>query len=260
MDVPSRASPFKIRVEGVRHVFRITYDRPRTFREAFTRLFRNGGRTAEVVALDGVSFSLREGAALGILGSNGAGKSTLLRILAGVYEPTAGVVEVNGTVSPMIELGAGFHPDLTGRDNVFLNGVLLGHSLKEMRRILPRILDFAQLADFIDVPVRHYSSGMTMRLAFAVASEIEPDTLVVDEILAVGDERFQEKCLDRMRSFRAKGGALVLVSHDPGAIREMCDAGLVLDRGRVAFQGEIEEALSFYHQMVRSEPTASGAG
>jgi ABC-type polysaccharide/polyol phosphate transport system ATPase subunit len=193
-----------------------------------------------------VSFDVRRGEILGIIGRNGSGKSTLLKIIAGVYRPTAGTVVVNGTLAPLIELGAGMHHELTGRENILLNGLLMGYSKETMRERQQKIIEFADIGDFIDAPVKQYSSGMYMRLAFAVATEINPDILVVDEILAVGDFAFQEKCVNRLRAFRAAGKTIILVSHSLSQIEEQCDRVILLEKGKMTIDGSPSEAIKAY--------------
>ena len=182
-------------------------------------------------ALRNVSFSLRQGETLGIIGRNGAGKSTLLGMIAGTITPTEGGVSSSGRISSLLELGAGFHPDLTGRENVFLNGSILGMKKKEIAGKFDDIVAFAELEDFIDMPVKHYSSGMFVRLGFSVAMEVAPDILIVDEVLSVGDEKFQEKCLHRIRAFKQEQNSLLIVSHSMETIQKMCDRVLLLNRG-----------------------------
>lgn len=240
----------KIRLHQVVQRFRIVRDRPHTLREAFARRFRLGSSIHVLEALKGISFSVKAGETLGIIGRNGSGKSTILRIIARIYRPTAGEVEVNGHVSPLIELGAGFHPELTGRENVILAGALMGIEPAEMRKKLGAILAFAELTEFVDAPVKQYSSGMFARLAFAVATEIDPDILLVDEILAVGDEGFQRKCLERMNRFRREGKTIVFVSHDMVITRALCDRVLLLEKGEIVTEGSPEAGIDRYHKLL----------
>jgi ABC-type polysaccharide/polyol phosphate transport system ATPase subunit len=197
-------------------------------------------------ALKDVSFSLREGESLGICGSNGAGKSTLLNLITGLGRPDTGIIEVNGRVSALLELGAGFHPDLTGAENVKLNAALLGFSRKAATALFESIVDFSGVGDFINEPLRTYSSGMTLRLAFAVAISVEPDILIIDEILAVGDQQFQAKCQQRIRTLRERGTSFVCVSHSPEMLLEFCDTGLWLDHGEAVLQGGMHDVLHAY--------------
>jgi ABC-type polysaccharide/polyol phosphate transport system ATPase subunit len=199
-----------------------------------------------VDALTDVSFSVGRGETFGVIGANGSGKSTLLKLVAGILKPTAGALEVNGKVSALIELGAGFHPEISGRENVVINGVMLGLTRKEIERKLPEIVAFSGLVDFMDQPVKTYSSGMYVRLGFAVAVHVDPDILVVDEVLAVGDEAFSRRCLDTIGEFRARGKTIFFVSHALGLVEELCDRVLYLEQGRVKGIGEAREMLAAY--------------
>lgn len=202
----------------------------------------------EFWVLRAVDLEIAPGATLGLVGRNGSGKSTLLRVIARIYRPTRGRVVIRGRVAPLLEIGAGFHPELTGRENIFLNGSLLGFSRRDMKRRFEDIVDFSELARFIDTPVKFYSSGMYMRLGFAVAINVEPDVLLVDEVLAVGDEEFQRKCLERVRSLNAAGTALVLVSHQAKLLESTCRTCVWLDEGRVRGHGAMPAVLSDYRQ------------
>jgi len=202
----------------------------------------------EFWALRNISFSVAKGESVGIIGHNGAGKSTMLKHLSGIMKPTGGTISVYGKLSALIEIGAGFHPDLSGRENIFLNGTILGMSRAEIRRKFDAIVDFSGLEDFIDTPVKRYSSGMHARLGFSVAVHLEPDILVVDEVLSVGDYVFQKKSLDRMHSI-LKGGATVLfVSHNLRAVSDLCDRSLLLDHGRIAMDAPTQEVIDFYYK------------
>jgi len=221
-------------------------ERPDTLRELFSKFFRHQSHYHEFNAVTDVSLELRRGEMVGIIGRNGSGKSTLLKMVAGVYKPTSGTITVNGTIAPLIELGAGFHPELTGRENVILNGLLLGFSKREMLSREQSIIDFADIGDFIDSPVKQYSSGMYMRLAFAVATEVDPDILVIDEILAVGDMAFQQKCFDRLQLFRSTGKTILFVTHSMGQITAYCDRAILLEQGRVLIEGNPEDVVNMY--------------
>lgn len=200
----------------------------------------------EFWVLNDVDFEVRKGETLGIIGHNGAGKSTMLKHLSGIMVPTRGGIEVNGRLSALIEVGAGFHPDLTGRENVFLNGVILGMTRAEVKRKFDEIVDFAGLEEFIDTPVKRYSSGMFARLGFSVAAHLEPDILVIDEVLSVGDFAFQRKGIEKMRAI-AKGGATVIfVSHNLQAVAEFCQRGILLERGRILAQGPTDQVIRRY--------------
>ena len=199
-----------------------------------------------VDALMDVSFSVGRGETFGVIGANGSGKSTLLKLVAGILKPTSGKLSVNGKVSALIELGAGFHPEISGRENVVINGVMLGLSRKEIERKIPEIVAFSGLSEFIDEPVKTYSSGMYVRLGFAVAVHVDPDILVVDEVLAVGDEAFSRRCLDTIGEFRSRGKTIFFVSHALGLVEELCDRVLYLEEGRVKGIGEAREMLAAY--------------
>ena len=201
-------------------------------------------------ALRDVNLEVARGASLGIIGANGAGKSTLLKILCGTLSPTAGTLRTNGRITGLLELGSGFHPEFTGRQNIHLNARLLGLTDAEIQERLPCILEFAELGDFIDHPLRIYSTGMALRLGFSVAANIDPDILIIDEALAVGDAYFQQKCLRRLRDFKENGGTLLFVSHDPGAIRLLCDQAVLLHEGQIVEQGNPDDVLNYYNALV----------
>lgn len=229
--------------------YRVPTEPVATLKEHAIRLLQ-GRRVGyrEFWALKGINLRVEPGEALGIVGRNGAGKSTLLKVVSRILRPIDGRVWVRGAVAPLIELGAGFHPELTGRENVFLNGAMLGFSRTEMERKFERIVEFAELWDFIDAPIRTYSSGMQMRLGFAIASDVDPDILIIDEILAVGDEAFQEKCMTRMNNFRAGGTTILFVSHSLEPIKQLCSRVVWIEEGQVVFVGEPEPAIQRYHQ------------
>lgn len=241
--------------ERVSKRFRSVRTRPVTLKAALLRrIARNGAERQDAAyhwALRDVSFSVQRGDAVGIIGHNGAGKSTLLRLLCGVGRPTSGTIRRRGQVQGLLELGSGFQPDLSGRENLITGGVLSGLSEAEVRAREDEIIAFAELEEFIDQPVRTYSTGMYMRLAFATAMHFDPTVLVVDEVLAVGDARFQAKCLERLRAFRTGGGTLVLTSHVPDHIGSLCDEVLVLEEGRVATMADPETALQCYDDLMR---------
>jgi lipopolysaccharide transport system ATP-binding protein len=230
-----------------------------TFKTSLTHMFSRGSRPPECVeALVDVDLSVRRGATLGIVGRNGSGKSTLVRIIAGIYTPDRGRVVTRGRVSALIELGAGFHPEFTGRENVYINGIILGLSKKEIRRRFDEIVDFAEIPDFIDAPVRTYSSGMYMRLAFSVAVHVDPDILLVDEVLAVGDEGFVRKCLEKMDDFKKQGKTIILVGHDLALIERWCDSALLLESGHVTAEGLPPEVVAAYRQSTAAEGVRAG--
>ena len=222
----------------------------RTLREFVPALVWGNGFAPPFYALSEVTFSVARGESLGIIERNGSGKSTLLKLIAGVMVPTRGRVEVRGRVSPLIELGAGFHPDLTGRENVYLNACILGLTVRQVAQKFDEIVSFAELEDFIDTPVKRYSSGMYMRLGFAVAVHCDPDILLVDEVLSVGDASFQEKCMDKMREFQAQGVTIVFVSHTLDQIREFCDRALWLKNGTVVAEDTPDEVIRHYKEAM----------
>jgi ABC-type polysaccharide/polyol phosphate transport system ATPase subunit len=223
---------------------------------------RGRTRGTDVWALRDVSFAVEPGSAVGLVGRNGSGKTTLLRLLSGIIKPTSGHVAVGGRVGSLLELGAGFHPDLTGRENVYLNGSIHGLRRAAIREKLDEIVTFAGLEDFIDLPVRTYSSGMYMRLGFAIASHIEADVLLLDEVFAVGDEAFQRKCFGKIFEFKQRGGTIVFVSHDASAVERLCDRAVLLNGGCVAFDGPTHEAVVAYRRLLAGErdPEERAAG
>jgi lipopolysaccharide transport system ATP-binding protein len=200
--------------------------------------------------LNDINFRLAPGDAVGIIGINGAGKSTLLKLITGTAQPTTGSVSISGRVAALLELGMGFHPDFTGRQNVYMAGQLLGLAIHELTELMPHIESFAEIGDYIDQPVRVYSSGMQMRLAFSVATVRRPDVLIVDEALSVGDAYFQHKSFERIREFRKLGTTLLIVSHDRAAMQSICDRAILLDSGRLAKQGTPEEVMDYYHALI----------
>ena len=201
-------------------------------------------------ALRDVSFELPRGAVVGVIGRNGAGKSTLMRVLARVTAPTLGVAATRGRVGALLQVGAGFHPELTGRENIALSGAILGMTRHDVAQMQQSIVDFADLGRFLDAPVKHYSSGMYMRLAFAVSSHLSADVLLVDEALSVGDAVFQERSQQRIRAITAAGGTVVFVSHAMESLRELCDMALVLEKGELVFNGGVEDAIDYFHNQV----------
>lgn len=237
-----------IRLEDVGVRYRIASERVATFKEYMIRRFQGKIALGDFWALHHLDLSIYKGEMLGLIGPNGAGKSTLLKLIARVMRPTKGRVWVKGVVAPLLEFGAGFHPDLTGRENIFLNGALLGFTNDEMQEKFDRIVDFAELWEFIDVPVRNYSSGMAARLGFAVATDIDPDILILDEVLSVGDEGFQRKSLSRMEDFRNQGATIILVSHNMDTISEMCDRSVWLDHGQIKMVGKTSDVVPTYRE------------
>lgn len=200
----------------------------------------------EFWALDQVSFEVQKGEVIGVIGKNGAGKSTLLKILSKITSPTNGRVELNGRVASLLEVGTGFHPELSGKENIFLNGSILGMSRKEIKGKLDEIIEFSGIEKFLDTPVKHYSSGMYVRLAFAVAAHLEPEILIIDEVLAVGDAEFQKKCLGKIKNIAGSGRTVLFVSHNLGAVRSLCTSCLFMEKGKLQFMGSTEEAIKQY--------------
>ncbi|NVM75105.1 lipopolysaccharide transport system ATP-binding protein [Duganella sp. SG902] len=207
--------------------------------------------------LQDINFTLAPGEAVGIIGINGAGKSTLLKLITGTTQPTTGRVSISGRVAALLELGMGFHPDFSGRQNVYMAGQLLGLSVDELHALMPEIEAFAEIGDYIDQPVRVYSSGMQMRLAFSVATARRPDVLIVDEALSVGDAYFQHKSFERIRAYRQQGTTLLIVSHDRAAMQSICDRAILLDRGRLALQGTPEEVMDYYNALIAEREGAT---
>ncbi len=232
-----------IRVDAVSKEFVLRHTR--SLKEALVWLLkgRKGDLSAKFRALDDVTFDIKEGETVALIGLNGSGKSTTLKLVSGVMRPDSGTVGVRGRVAGLIEVGAGFHPDLSGRDNVFLNGAILGMTRAEIQDRFDDILAFSEIGEFIDTQVKFYSSGMYLRLAFSVAVHTDPDVFLVDEILAVGDEPFQRKCIARIKELVASGKTLMVVSHDLNMVQEICARGIVMEHGRVVFDGESHEAV-----------------
>lgn len=240
-------SNMKILFENVtKHFFK---QEDRTLKELIPSLIK-GSKPGEFIdALKNFNLDIRKGDTVGVLGRNGAGKSTFLKIIAGVTKPTEGKVTVEGKIAPLIELGAGFHPQLTGRENIYLNGSIFGLSKKEIDAVFDDIVKFAELKKFIDTPVKHYSSGMYMRLGFSVAVHVPFDILLTDEILAVGDTEFQEKCIKKMISFKKEGKIIIFVSHAIETVAAFCNKGLLIDKGNQIFYGDVNEAIEKYKNL-----------
>lgn len=219
---------------------------------------RNGNARGSnhIWALKDISFQMRRGEVVGVIGRNGAGKSTLLKILSRITEPTEGSAEIHGRVGSLLEVGTGFHPELTGRENIYLNGAILGMRKAEIEAQFDAIVAFAEVEKFIDTPVKRYSTGMGLRLAFSVAAHLEPEILLIDEVLAVGDMAFQKKCLGKMEEVAAQGRTVLFVSHNLGAIKELCQTCIVLDRGRIVFQGPVTHGLNHYSQSIAQQESS----
>jgi ABC-type polysaccharide/polyol phosphate transport system ATPase subunit len=252
--------PGAIFAEGVSRRFRVYPQRNVTLKDAILR--RRQLRREEIWALRDVSLAIEPGEAVGIVGRNGSGKTTLLRLIAGIFQPTGGRLEVAGEVGSLLGLGAGFHPDFTGRENVYMNGAIHGLSRSYVHERLEEIVSFAELEEFFDVPVRTYSSGMYMRLGFALATHLDPDILLLDEVFAVGDEAFQRKCFGKIFEFKQRGGTIVFVSHDAASVERLCERAVLLREGAVDFDGTTRDAIMRYHALLADEqdPAERGAG
>lgn len=234
-----------IKVENLSKVFKLPHEKLSTVKQHFLSIFNKKGYE-QFKALDSVSFEIKKGEFFGIIGANGSGKSTLLKILAQIYQPTSGKVTINGSLSPFIELGVGFNPELTARDNIFLNAAILGLTRKQTEEKFDEIVAFSELENFLDQKLKNFSSGMQVRLAFAIAIQAHADILLIDEVLAVGDASFQEKCLVLFRALKKEGKTIIFVSHALGVIEEFCDRCLLINKGKVSFLGESEEAIYKY--------------
>lgn len=235
-----------IRAKEISMRYLMTYDRIKSIKEYIVQLVQGKIKYEEFWALKNVSFEVKRSEVVGIIGHNGAGKSTLLKVISGILKPTGGELEVCGNIVPMLELGSGFDHDLTGRENIFLNGAILGYSEEYLKEKYDEIVAFSELGKFIDVPIRNYSSGMLMRLAFSIATVVQPEILIVDEILAVGDVAFQEKSKARMRELMSGGTTVLFVSHSLAQIREMCDRVIWLEHGQVKMMGETQKICDAY--------------
>lgn len=235
-----------IDVKNVSMRFNLATEKTDTIKEYFVKLIKGKLLFNEFYALNDVSFSIKKGESVALIGRNGSGKSTMLKIIAGVMKPSKGSVGVYGSVAPMIELGAGFDPDLTARENIFLNGAVLGYDRKFMEQHFDSIVDFAELREFIDVPVKNFSSGMVARLGFAIATEVKADILIVDEVLAVGDYAFQQKCMDRMNALLSGNTTLLFVSHDINNVKKLCKRAIWLDGGKTVMDADSETVCEAY--------------
>ena len=237
-----------IEVENVTMKFRMSDEPLNSLKEVFTTAVKGKLKFNEFLALDHVSFNLEKGKTLGLIGKNGAGKSTTLKLISGILKPTEGTIRTYGNIVPMLELGAGFDLELTGKENIYLNGAILGYSKEYLESKYDEIVDFAEIREFVDMPIRNYSSGMMARLAFSIASVVQPEILIVDEILAVGDVSFQEKSFNRMKELMSGGATVLFVSHDLEKIEEMCDKVIWLDHGKVVMFGDTDEVCSAYRK------------
>ena len=247
---PAPTAPPAVRVQNVSITYRTTFERTPTFKSAIVRLGRGERAVREVQALKHVSFEVPEGTSLGIVGANGAGKSTLIRALGGILPPTEGRIEVHGRISALLALGVGFNPNLSGTENVILGGLANGLSRKLVKERAQEIADFAELGDFMDLPIRTYSSGMRSRLAFAVSVHMDPDILMIDEALSAGDAKFKKKAADKMHELMHSARAMFLVSHALGSIKEMCNAAIWLHKGELMLQGSPDEVVAAYTKFL----------
>jgi ABC-type polysaccharide/polyol phosphate transport system ATPase subunit len=218
----------------------------KTFKEFLPALFFGEKTHEKFIALKDISFNIQAGECVGIIGPNGSGKSTILKLIAGVMSPTEGKVHVHGKISPLIELGAGMHPELTGRENIYLNGSILGLKRKQIEKYIQSIIDFSEIEEFIDQPIKHYSSGMHMRLAFSIAIHVNPEILIVDEILAVGDSSFQAKCFAKMEEFKNRGVTIIFVSHSLGQVEKFCSRAIYINQHQIQYDGGTTIATQKY--------------
>lgn len=247
-------------LESVSKKFQIQHNRPATLKESIIRRLKgNYERISTIWAIRDISFSVEQGQALGVIGHNGAGKSTLLRLVCGLGRPTTGRIHRIGQVSGLLELGSGFHPEMTGRENIMTGCLLNGLTPSEIREREDEIISFAELEEFIDIPVRNYSTGMYMRLAFSIAMNLNPDIFVIDEVLAVGDYRFQQKCINKLKSFRKDCKTLIITSHDTDQLKKICDEVLVLEEGRLAVKGNPDNAIGCYYDLMRQRTAKRAA-
>lgn len=238
--------PVVVDVQHVTMKFNLSTEKVDNLKEYFIRTLKRNIMYNEFTALDDVSFQVRKGEVFGLVGLNGSGKSTMLKLVSGIYKPTSGKIRVDGVLAPLIELGAGFDMNLTARENVYLNGSVMGYSKKFLLQKFDEIIDFAELRDFVDVPLKNYSSGMVARLGFAIATVIEPDILICDEILAVGDFQFQQKCEERINQMRAHGVTILFVSHSIEQVQRICHRALWLDHGHLKMIGPVDEVCPAY--------------
>lgn len=240
-----------VKVENVSVVFNLNKEKVDNVKEYIIKLLTRKLRFTEFRALDNVSFTIEKGERLGVLGFNGAGKSTLLKTVAGVLKPTEGSVSVEGVIAPLLELGAGFDSNYTGKENIFLYGATMGYSRKYIEERYDEIVEFSELGDFINVPIKNYSSGMRARLGFSIATAVEPEVLILDEVLSVGDAKFKAKSEKKVKSMFAKGVTVLFVSHNTPQVRRLCDKAIILDHGKVIAYGEVNEVCDKYDELVK---------
>jgi lipopolysaccharide transport system ATP-binding protein len=246
-----------IRVSNISKKYIIGKQKDSSLRGSLQGVFnRKLAQGDEFLALNDVSFDIKKGDIVGVIGKNGAGKSTLLKVLSQITKPSTGRIEINGRIASLLEVGTGFHPELTGRENIYLNGTILGMSRKEVSSKFDEIVEFSGVEKFIDTPVKHYSSGMYVRLAFAVAAHLEPEILIIDEVLAVGDAEFQKKCLGKMQDVAQHGRTVIFVSHNMSSVKALCNRGIVIQKGALVFNSEIQDAIDYYQiQNVKTRST-----
>lgn len=246
-----------IRAKNIAKKFNYWSERPTSIKSILVEILRGKfqpGKKVQFTALDDVSFDIYPGDFIGIMGRNGAGKSTLMKLIAGIYTPTSGKIEVHGQIAPLIELGAGFHPDLSGYENIFLNASVLGFGRKATLEAIPKILDFAELGEKIYMPVKNYSSGMLVRLGFSIATHLTAPIILIDEVLAVGDAGFQEKSLNKIRSLHTEGRTLILVTHSPASVEKYCNRCIVIANQKKIFDGDAREGVEIYHKLCHTHP------
>jgi ABC-type polysaccharide/polyol phosphate transport system ATPase subunit len=239
-----------IKAENVKMEFNLNKERTDNLKEYVIKFLKRELHYESFWALKGVSFEISKGDKVGIIGLNGAGKSTLLRIIAGVMKPTEGRIKVNGSIVPLLAIGAGFDPDYTGRENIFLKGALLGYTRRFLEEKFDEIVDFSELEEFIDVPLKNYSSGMNARLAFSIATMVEPEILILDEVLSVGDAKFQQKSREKMRSLLNEGATVLFVSHSTQQVRKICDKAIWLEKGKLMTYGPVDEVCDDYEKFI----------
>lgn len=254
--------PVMIDIQGLSKKYKLANAEPYiALRDVISNVFRKKQAAPEFWALDDICFTVNEGERVGIIGRNGAGKSTLLKILSKITPPTKGKVTLQGRLASLLEVGTGFHPELTGRENIFLNGAILGLDKKTINSKLEEIIDFSGVEKFIDTPLKHYSSGMQLRLAFSVAAHLEPEILLIDEVLAVGDAEFQQKCLGKMEQVsKTEGRTVLFVSHNMSLVKQLCNRALVLEKGKISFEGSVHEAANAYTRSFLDAVNKTGYG
>jgi ABC-type polysaccharide/polyol phosphate transport system ATPase subunit len=235
---------YSIKVENVKKSFKLFYEKPTTLKERL--IFWNKKKSEEHIVLNGINLNIKKGETVALIGTNGSGKSTLLKLMTKIIYPTEGQIITNGKLTSLLELGAGFHQDFTGRENIYFNAAIFGLTRKEIDERLDRIIEFSELGEFIDSPVRTYSSGMYMRLAFSVAINVEADILLIDEILAVGDQHFQDKCFEKLKELKNSNKTIVIVSHSLGAVKMLCDRAVWLYNGEIKMDGKTDEVVEEY--------------